>query len=128
MNSIRNEGTQNGIPEVFLLFVGDGELLGYNKALGKELGIDEFIKFSGNVSDVYKYYNAMDVLAVPSINEGLPMAAVEAQANGLACILSEGVPKETQICEDVIFFPLEVENWSDCIISISKRNSLLYRR
>ncbi len=45
--------------------------------------------FTGAVSNVAQYMSAMDVFLMPSQWEGLPVVLVEAQANGLPCIISD---------------------------------------
>ena len=52
-----------------------------------------------------------DCYIMPSIYEGLSVAAIEAQASGIHCFLSDVVSKDvcvTDVCE---FLPLEVEAW-----------------
>ena len=36
----------------------------------------------------------MDVYLFPSLFEGLPVSLVEAQASGIHCFISDGIPKE----------------------------------
>ncbi len=47
--------------------------------------------------DAYRIYSAMDVYLFPSRWEGLGIAAVEAQSNGLPVYASDVVPIETKI-------------------------------
>ena len=49
---------------------------------------------------------AIDVFVFPSLYEGLGIAAVEAQAAGVPCILSDQVPEECKIAENVEFLSL----------------------
>ena len=67
-------------PEVMFLFVGDGkERINLEKAASK-LGIEDKIIFSGMREDVPEILSILDVFVLPSLNEGLPMALLEAQA------------------------------------------------
>lgn len=47
-------------------------------------------------------YAAADVFVLPSISEGLGLAAVEAQAAGLPCVISDGVPQEACVIPDLV--------------------------
>ena len=58
----------------------------------------------------------MDIFILPSKYEGLGMAGIEAQACGLPCIFSTGVPIEAKLTENVEFIPLEdKEKWIEAI-------------
>ena len=75
-------------PEARLLFVGPIE---------KEETIEDMEYFrhapgiikTGRVSDVWRYYAAMDVFCLPSYREGFGMSVVEAQAMGVPVIVTD---------------------------------------
>ena len=69
-----------------LLIVGDGELASELGSLALQLGITENLYFTGNKENVGDYLSAMDVFVCTSTNEGLGIALLEAQANGLHCV------------------------------------------
>ena len=71
-----------------------------------------FLKWTDQVED---YLQAMDVFCLPSRFEGLPISAIEAQAAGLRCLISENVTKEVQITELVSFLPLEETYWAEAL-------------
>jgi len=52
--------------------------------------------------DIEKYYQAMDLFVFPSIFEGLGMVMIEAQCNGLRCIISDRVSKECIVTKDQV--------------------------
>ncbi len=58
----------------------------------KAMGIENQVIMTGDVDNVHEYLNMFDVFVLPSRFEGLPISALEAQANGLTCICSENVP------------------------------------
>ena len=80
-----------------LLLLGEGPLEGEMRRKCAELGIEGAVAFVGVRADAQDYYSAMDVFCFPSLWEGLGMAAVEAQANGLPCVAAESVPREADI-------------------------------
>lgn len=100
-----------------LLFVGDGELRKDIESKSHDLALDDDVVMAGLVSDVPSYLQAMDMVLMPSINEGLPVSLIEAQTNGLSVIASTGVPPEVDVTGNVEFLPLEVETWANVLIS-----------
>ncbi len=82
-----------------LLFLGDGELKNLVMEKAREMGIMERVLFLGNQREVYRYYQAMDFFLLPSLYEGLPGTAIEAQAAGLCGILSDAVTKEAVVTD-----------------------------
>lgn len=54
-----------------LILIGQGPLLNKIKQKAINLKIEDKIKFIGQVTDVEKYYNIMDIFLFPSIYEGL---------------------------------------------------------
>ncbi len=85
-----------------LLLVGDGELHQSIEEKATFLGIKDSIIFAGNRSDVNELLSAMDVLVFPSKFEGLPVTLVEAQCSGLPCVISDIVPKDSILIEELI--------------------------
>ena len=94
-------------PDSVLMLVGDGDLRGNIEDKVKALGIEDKVKFMGIRSDVNDLMQAMDVFLFPSLYEGLPVTMVEAQASGLKCIISDKVPKECALTDNVQVVKLE---------------------
>lgn len=95
------------IPDAILLLVGRGPLEQGLKERVDAMGIGGSVRFLGVREDVPALLKAMDVFVFPSIKEGLAMAAVEAQAAGLPCLLSMGVPQRAVVSDRVRHLPLE---------------------
>lgn len=112
------------IPEVIgqrdnamFVFVGDGDDLVKAKELANKLGVGNKCVFLGSRNDVYDIYNAFDIFALPSRFEGLGIVAIEAQTNGLECLLSDRIPESACICNSVNKLPIEDKNaWIKSII------------
>lgn len=81
-------------PNSVLLLVGDGNLRPEMEKKAADLGIANRVIFTGIRSDVPDLMQAMDCFAFPSIYEGIPVTLIEAQAAGMPCIISDGVPVE----------------------------------
>lgn len=84
-------------PNSILMLVGDGSKISMIKAKVKSLNLEGKVIFMGRRSDVNKLYQAMDIFVFPSLSEGLGSVAIEAQASGLKCIISDSVTKEVDI-------------------------------
>lgn len=70
------------------------------------------VRFCGALPDVAPLYSALDVLAMPSLFEGLGIVAVEAQATGLPVVASPAVPPEARVVERLFqVAPLEQGAW-----------------
>lgn len=83
------------LPETRLLVVGDGSLRGALEARARELGIAGSVLFTGFRSDVPRMLDAIDVLALPSLYEGMPLTAIEASAMALPIVATavDGTPE-----------------------------------
>lgn len=100
-----------------LVFVGEGS---YRKKIIKRAarkGITDDVIFVGSTDCPEDYYGSFDIFAMPSIFEGLGMVALEAQASGLPCVLSNNVPKEVGVT-DAKHIELDTKKWADNIIAL----------
>ncbi|WP_295813704.1 glycosyltransferase family 1 protein [uncultured Deinococcus sp.] len=118
---------QKIIPTSVLLLVGDGALKSTVQDMSQELGISDKVIFTGAVSNVSEIMlGCMDIFVFPSINEGLGLALIEAQAANLVCIVSDSVPYEVKISKGVYFIPLNIGSaaWANIIsMNINQRNN-----
>lgn len=85
------------VPNAKLLLLGRGPLEDGVRARARELGLEQDVVFCGVRDDVPRYLKAFDLFVFPSVLEGLPMATVEAQAAGVPCLLSTGVPESAAV-------------------------------
>lgn len=89
-----------------LLLIGLGPMKEMIEDECKKLGLSENVLFLGNRNDVCRLMMAMDVLCMPSLFEGFPIVAVEAQASGLPVFVSKNVSKEIGITDLVDFISI----------------------
>jgi glycosyltransferase involved in cell wall biosynthesis len=80
------------------LFVGDGPLRNELLITAAELQLGAASVFPGARRDVYDVMSAMDIFALPSLNEGIPMSLLEAMALGRPVVASAvgGIPEVIQ--------------------------------
>jgi glycosyltransferase involved in cell wall biosynthesis len=78
-----------------LLLVGDGPERAALAALADRLGIAGRVELAGFVDDPAQALARMDVFALPSLHEGLPVALLEAMAAGVPCVAAAvgGIPE-----------------------------------
>ena len=77
------------------------------------------MEFLGVRSDTAQLYQAMDVFVFPSQFEGLPMALLEAQANGLPCVVSDAIVPEIQVNPNLYRLSLQdsPKQWAECVVN-----------
>lgn len=111
------------LPETVLMFLGDGELKEEITEQAVAMGISSRVLFMGNKRDVYRYYQAMDYFLLPSLYEGLPGTAVEAQASGLKGIMSDSVTAEAVVTDLIQMRSIKEEPklWAEEIMRASQK-------
>ena len=107
-----------------LLSVGSGEMEQEVHSYASEKNMDGQIRFLGRRGDISEILQAADVFILPSFYEGLPIVAIEAQAAGLPCILSENISAETAITDNAYFLSLDepISVWVEKILSCKNFN------
>jgi len=105
-----------------LLLVGDGKLRPQIEATIAEKHLENAVIMTGLKAEVWDYYQAMDVIVMPSFYEGLPVSLVEAQTAGLPCCVSDTVSRESAITDLVRFRPLNdgADQWAAWVLAHAK--------
>lgn len=106
-------------PDSRLLMIGQGELLPDIKKRAVYHGVIDKIIFTGVVSNVNDYMQAMDAFVFPTLYEGLGIVLIEAQASGLKTYTSsENVPIETKITDLIYYISLNrtAKEWAKIIL------------
>lgn len=83
---LKNRGE---LDDVYYYICGRGEIEQQLKSKAKALNIIDHVKFLGYREDVNELCNAADSFVFMSIQEGLPVALMEAMASGLPVICSD---------------------------------------
>jgi glycosyltransferase involved in cell wall biosynthesis len=80
---------------VKVILVGDGPLRKHLEELAFHLGVSERVIFTGHQEHPRGFLRAMDVFVLPSLNEGIPLALLEAMSVSLPIVASRvgGVPE-----------------------------------
>ena len=93
-------------PHSYLVLLGDGELQEIIRSQVHDLGLDDAVMFMGLQTEPERYYSAADCFLFPSLYEGLGIVLVEAEANGLQCLVSDTVDLEVKLVEYAEFISL----------------------
>lgn len=107
-------------PKSQLVLVGNGSLRRHIEQKVIDNGLTESVNFLGNRSDVDYLLQGFDTLLMPSLYEGLPYVALEAQAAGLPILAADTIDSETNIVGTVEFLNLEMSSttWAAKITEI----------
>ncbi|NPV82277.1 MAG: glycosyltransferase [Candidatus Aminicenantes bacterium] len=108
----------------YLILVGDGPLRNLIQKKILEYNLFDNVRLLGSVDNASAIMNLFDVFIMPSKYEGLPVAALEAQAAGIPVILSDRITNEVSVVEELVtFLALEIgpSSWAQKIISIIER-------
>ena len=102
-----------------LILVGEGPIRLKMEEKVKELNIANNVLFLGNRNDVNEILSAIDIYVMPSKFEGMSIALIEAQVNGLKCYTSSNVDKTSNITGNVEFLSLELspKEWANIILN-----------
>jgi glycosyltransferase involved in cell wall biosynthesis len=98
--------------EITLTLVGTGDSQSYYEDHARRLGIQDKVSFAGYVprGQINAYYNRAHVFGLPSFNEGMSLAALEAMAAGLPLVVTRTGGTEELVEEGVNGFTFD---WAD---------------
>ena len=95
------------LPDAKLLLAGKGELQSEIEQYVDSLKLRENIIFLGERKDMECLLSAIDIFILPSLHEGLPIAAIEAQAAGAVVILANTISTETNVTGKALYLPIQ---------------------
>lgn len=102
--------------DLHLLCIGDGELREQLQTQANNLPVT----FVGLTDRVEEFLGASDAFLLPSLYEGFPLTAMEAQANGLVCYLADTITKDVNVTGNIQYLPLEESAWLDALLACSR--------
>lgn len=105
-------------PELHLIWIGDGQM---RPRMESEIGEEgsAYIHLLGVQKNVNDYLRCSDLFLMPSLFEGLGIAAVEAQAANLPCVLSDTIPQQVNLglCQ-FVSLKETAATWAEAICDI----------
>ncbi|MEW5768357.1 MAG: glycosyltransferase [bacterium] len=87
------------LPQVRLVFIGDGESADELKEITEHLGLQDSVLFLGRRKYAQRLMNGFDVLAVSSLSEGLSMVILEAMSVSVPVVATK-VGGNPEVVED----------------------------
>ena len=103
-------------PDCALVLMGDGPERPAIESKAAALGLGDRVIFTGTTREVPGLLSAMDLMALPSLFEGLPNVLIEWQASGLRALVSDRVTEACRLTPLVDFLPLEEDRWVDAVL------------
>lgn len=118
----------NKKPNAVLLLLGEGEDRQKLNNIIIKNNLQDYVIMTGNVPNVGEYMNAMDVFVFPSLYEGMPLALVEAQTNGLPCCISDRIPEDAFLTDLIRVIPFDNNDteWIRMICDANRKDSSSY--
>ena len=111
-----------------LIIVGEGVCRNELSDKICEIGLDDSVKLLGRRLDIPQLLSASDCFLLPSLTEGLPLSVIEAQVNGLPCIVSSNVTQDIKLSENVTFLNIGSDSINDWASKIKSLDSNKYNR
>lgn len=78
--------SSNNNKDIKFIFVGNGELRNFLERYSTQLGIESYVIFHGWEKDISSVYADLDVLAITSLREDIPLPIIEAMASNVPVI------------------------------------------
>ena len=111
------------IPNLRLVIVGQGSKFQELKTQVEKYNLENKVLFVGVQKDMQAWYSSFDLFLFPSLYEGLSVASLEAQANGLPILASEEIiPDNSKINANLYTISLksDIDEWVDKVLGIYK--------
>ena len=121
---------RNALPRAQFLVIGDGQRRSDLEALVRQLGLSDSVRFLGWRSDLVRVYADLDVVVLTSLNEGSPVALIEALASARPVVSTAvgGVPEVVMNGETGLTLPVsDISALADAITLVLRDRQLAER-
>lgn len=112
--------------DVTYKIAGEGTLRTDIEKMITDYSLRNKVVLLGNCSNVESLLDESDIFLMPSLYEGLSIAHLEAQCNGLPCVLSDTIPEEGCIVKNIHRIPLDEDAWLKTIKDIYAKDGREY--
>jgi len=117
----------SSVPELRLVLAGGGPERASLEVLAADLGVAERVHFLGWVDDLARFFGGVDLFALTSLNEGTPVAAIEAMAAGRPVVATAvgGVPDVVEHGSTGLLTPAgDVEAFASALVRLAEDQAL----
>lgn len=107
------------IPNAIFFFIGEGILRSEMEQKIEEYGLEDAVILLGERHNISDFLQVFDYFIFPSEWEGLGISLIEAQISGLRCFVSDKIPSEAIVTNEVKVISLQknAKIWSDYILA-----------
>ena len=110
----------------FLFLLGDGIERYKIERLVKSAGVSDNVIFMGYVNNTIEVMQAIDVMILPSLFEGLPLIAIESQSLGIPILVSDTITEEVMLTDLCISLPIDnSKKWAQEILFRFTKNKFI---
>ena len=121
INSVRHL-----VPDILLIIAGEGPERGSIENKIHQLDLQNNVFLAGTVTEIPELLHISDMFMLPSLHEGIPLSAIEAQATGIPCLLSNRIDHDIDIGNGNVFF-ISIdegsENWKERLLLLVKNKN-----
>lgn len=112
-------------PNSKLILVGKGQLEKEIKEHAENMGLAENVLFLGLRTDISDIFSGADLFLFPSLYEGFPLVALEAQTSGIDMIMSDTITSEVIVNDNNNVLPINntEELWVDSMLNFYEKSS-----
>lgn len=116
-------------PDAVLWLVGKGELENQIKDQVIQLHQQDNVQFLGIRTDIPTLLSGMDLLIFPSLFEGMPNTVIEAQTNGLSCLIADTITRQAKQTNLVHFVKLAstAKCWAEKAVEMANMSEIARR-
>lgn len=93
--------------QLHLACVGDGPLKCSLTSKVRELGLSRNVMWLGVRNDIPALLSAADCFVLPSLYEGFPFSLIEAQSEGLRCVVADTISSQCALTDLLTYCPLD---------------------
>lgn len=114
------EAVKKQLPNIHLIIMGDGPKREEVERYAVSRDVYGSITFTGRIANVNQIIQAVDIMLLPSLYEGLPNVVLEWQIAGIPSLISDRITKECKVTELVHFLSIDngVMPWVDKILEM----------
>ena len=116
------------IPNLKIVFAGDGERCSATERLTKKLGVSSAVRFLGQRLDVFKIFKVSDAAILSSYHEGMPLTVLEAMACRLPVVGSDVVGIRDLVKDGETGYLVDFDNKEEVVKAFRKLDNKTIRR